>query len=92
MFRVRHAVLSVHYSLVVTCWERADLLALFYVLFSCVFVTFPCGVLVQVWDLIVPIPDLCLLPYFGHQLIVKHGVLFAIVLIKKYCHSFTRIL
>ena len=32
-------------------------------LFSCVFVTFPYGVLGQVWYLIVLIPDLCLLPY-----------------------------
>ena len=56
--------MSVHCSLLVTCWERANLLALLYVMFSCVFVTFPCGVLGQVWYLIVLIPDLCLLPYF----------------------------
>ena len=49
----------------VTCWERADLLALLYVMFSCVcFFTFPYGVLGQVRDLIVLIPDLCSLPYF----------------------------
>ena len=35
-----------------------------YVMFSCVFVTFACGVLGQVWYLIVSIPDLCLLTYF----------------------------
>ena len=29
-----------------------------------VFVTLPYGALGQVWCLIVPIPDLCLLPYF----------------------------
>ena len=34
-----------HCSLVVTCWERANLLALLCVIFTCVFVTFPCGVL-----------------------------------------------
>ena len=28
------------------------------------FVTFPCGVLAQVWYLIVSIPELCLLLYF----------------------------
>ena len=28
------------------------------------FVTFQCGVLGQVWYLIVSIPDLCILPYF----------------------------
>ena len=30
----------------------------FYIMFSCVFVTFPCGVLGKVWHLIVTIPDL----------------------------------
>ena len=35
--------------------------------FSCVFVTFPCGVLGQVWYLIVSIPDLCLLTYFERK-------------------------
>ena len=48
---------SVHCCLVVTCWERADHLALFFML-NCVFVTFPCGILGQVWYLIVSIPDL----------------------------------
>ena len=31
------------------------------IIFNCVFVTFPCGVLEQVWHLIVSIPDLCYL-------------------------------
>ena len=39
-------------------------LALLYVMFSLVFVTFSCVVLGQVWNLIVSIPDLCVLPYF----------------------------
>ena len=56
-----HTVLSVPCSLVVTCWEKADILGLLCVMFSCVFVTFPYGVLGQVWYLIVWIPDL--LPY-----------------------------
>ena len=43
--------------LVVTCWERADPLALLYVMFFLCFVTFPCGVLGKVWCLIVSIPD-----------------------------------
>ena len=34
------------------------------VMFNCVFVTFPCGILGQVWCLIVSIPDLCRLSYF----------------------------
>ena len=42
---------------------RADLLALLYVMSYCVFVTFPCGVLV--WFLIALIPDLCRLSYFS---------------------------
>ena len=51
----------------VTCWERADLLDLLSVIFSCVFVSFPYGVLCKVWYLIVSIPDLCLLPDFMHK-------------------------
>ena len=38
-------VLSILCSIAVTYWERADLLALLYVMFSCVYVTFPYGVL-----------------------------------------------
>ena len=69
MFRVCHAFLSVHCSLVVTCWERANLLALLYVMFYCVVVTFPCCVLGQVWFLIVSIPDLCpILTYFNEHI------------------------
>ena len=30
-----------------------------FVMFNCVFVTFPCGILSQMWYLIVSIPDLC---------------------------------
>ena len=58
---VGHAFASVHCCLVVICWERADLLALFvmFVIFNCVFVTFPCDILCQVWYLIVSIPDFC---------------------------------
>ena len=43
--------------------KRTDLLALLYVMPSCVFVTFPYGVLGQVWYLIVSIPDLFHLSY-----------------------------
>ena len=46
--------------------SSAGLLALLYVMFSLCFVTFPFGVLGQVWYLIVSIPDICLLPYFEH--------------------------
>ena len=54
--------LLVHCCLVVTCWERADLLALD-VMSYCDFVTFPCNFLCQVWYLVVLIPDLCRLSY-----------------------------
>ena len=47
---------SVYMCLVVTCWERADLLALV------------CGILGQVWYLIVSIPDICTLTYFDLHL------------------------
>ena len=42
-----HAFASVHYCLVVTCWERADLLALVGDVYF-IFVTSPCGFLGQV--------------------------------------------
>ena len=42
---------------VVTCWESADLLALVGDVY-CILVTFPCGILGQVWYLIVSFPDL----------------------------------
>ena len=48
---------SVYMCFVVTCWERADLLALF--------CHFPIGILGQVWYLIVSIPGLCTLTYFA---------------------------
>ena len=37
---------------------------LWFVMLNCVFVTFPCGILGQVWYLIVLIPDLCPFTYF----------------------------
>ena len=58
-FRVCHPVVSVPCSLMVTCWERVGSLVCDV---SCVFVTFLCGVLGQMWYLIVLIPDLCFLP------------------------------
>ena len=60
---VCHAFASVHCCLVVTCWERVDLLALVCDVY-CVFVTFPCVNLAQVWYLIVSIPDICHLSYY----------------------------
>ena len=43
--------------------QKADSLALLYVMFSLCFVTFAYIILGQVWYLIVSIPDLCLLRY-----------------------------
>ena len=54
---------SVYMCIVVTCWERADLLALVCGV-CCEFVTFPLVSWGQVWYLIVSIPDLCTLTYF----------------------------
>ena len=41
-----------------------------FVMSNCVFVTFPCGILGQVWYLIVSIPDLCPLSYFFKLIIL----------------------
>ena len=54
---------SVYMCLVVTCWERADLLALVCGVHLLV-CHVPIGILGQVWYLIVSIPDLCTLTYF----------------------------
>ena len=54
---------SVYMCFVVSCWERADLLAL--VCGVLLWVRhFPIGILGQAWYLIVSIPDLCTLTYF----------------------------
>ena len=60
---VSHAFVSVHCYLVVTHWERADLLALVGDVY-CICVTFPCGILSHVWYLIVSFPDFCHPSYF----------------------------
>ena len=41
---------------------------LLFVMFSCIFITFPCGILGQVWYFIVSIPDLCTLTYLFYVL------------------------
>ena len=46
---------------------RADLLALVGDV-NCIFVTFPCGILGQVWYLIVSFPDFCRLSYYTRKL------------------------
>ena len=42
-----YTILSVPCSLVIPCWDKADLLPLLHDVFSCVFVTFPYGILGQ---------------------------------------------
>ena len=44
---------------------RTDLLALVGDV-NCIFVTFPCGILGQVWYLIVSFPDICHLSYYDY--------------------------
>ena len=56
---------SVYMCFVVTCWERADPLALVCGV-CCEFVTFPLVSWV-VWYLIISIPDLCTLTYFKFE-------------------------
>ena len=60
---VCHAFASVHCCLVVAWRESADLFALVCDVY-CDCVTYPVGILGQVWYLIVSIPDPCCLPYF----------------------------
>ena len=62
-------VMSISCSLVVTCWERADLFAPLYVMFSCCFchLPIPYRVLGHVCYLIVSIPYLYLLLYFAQE-------------------------
>ena len=66
---VSHAFSSVYCCLVVACWEGTGLLALVGGI-NCIFVTFPCGILGQVWYLIVLFPDVCNLSYF-HVIYVR---------------------
>ena len=60
---------SVYMCFVVTCWERADLLALVCGVQLCV-CHFPIGILGQVWYLIVSIPDLCTFTYINSHVVI----------------------
>ena len=53
---------SVSVCVVITCLERADLLAL-----VCGVCQFPVGILGQVWYLIISIYDICSLTYFAKE-------------------------
>ena len=55
-----------------------------FVMLYCVFVTFPCGILCQVWYLIVLIPDLCQLSYLNLLVdYVMNKIILSIVLISS---------
>ena len=45
-----------------------------FVVSNCEFVAFPCGILGQVWYLIVSIPDLCTLTFFGIISLLGHCI------------------
>ena len=66
---VSHAFACIHCCLVVTCLERADLLAFVGDVYWFFFVTFPRGILGQVWHLIVSFPDLCHLSYIDNHVL-----------------------
>ena len=68
MFRVCPAFLSVRCSFVVTCWERAGHVGDVY----CIFVTFPCGTLGQMWYLIVSFPQKNQKRYSTSALNIQH--------------------
>ena len=88
MSRVCHTFASVHCCLVVTCWEMADLLALVCDAY-CIFVTFPCCILGQVWYLIVSFPDRCHLSYFGLAAFSRKGLFVTNTMIETRSYSRT---
>ena len=63
------------FSFIAALWLRAGkglTSWLFFMMFNCVSVTVPCGILGQMWYLIVLIPDLCCLPYLIHSEMPLH--------------------
>ena len=54
-----------HALFIVALWSGKGLtLWPLFMVFNCVFVTFPCGIIGQVWNMIVSIVDLCSLSYY----------------------------
>ena len=86
---VSHAFASVRCCLVVTCQESADLLPLVGDV-NCIIVTFPCGIIGQVWYLIVLFPDLFLLSYFKKHYFSTgcHSVELDADCLLHFCHYF----
>ena len=62
-----HVFVMLSRLIIAALWSPAGKWLTSWLLFNCVFVTFPCGFLGQVWCLIVSIPDLCHLSYFNVQ-------------------------
>ena len=58
---------SLYPCIVVTCWERADLVALVGDV-CCIVVTFPSDILGQVWYLIISFPDPSYFPIFLYMI------------------------
>ena len=79
---------SVYMCLVVTCWERADLLGLVcgFLLWVC---HFPIGIFGQLWYLIVSIPDLCTLTYllYIYSARIEQFRIFVLSLVSTGCYS-----
>ena len=55
---------------------------LLHVVFNCVFVTFPCGILGLVWSLIISIADLCPLSYLVHFFFQNCQILLSLQCVK----------
>ena len=52
------------------CGHLAEKVLTSWLLLVMFIVTFPCGILGQVWYLIVSFPDLCSLSYFGDYILI----------------------
>ena len=72
---------------VVSCWERADLLALVCGVYLWV-CHFPIGILGQVWYLIVSIPDLRTLTYYVIALWLGYTEMLALKSFERLCLHF----
>ena len=87
---VSHAFASVHCFLVATCWERAALLALVGDI-HCIFVTFPHGILGQVWYFIVSFPVFAVFLTLNIQSkLYKTNKKVSIMSMTRKCHSILR--
>ena len=97
---VCHAFASVHCCLVVTVGKGLTSWLSF--VLNCVFVTFPCGILDQVWFIFVSIPDLCPFSYtttnfpqlLDHASFIRsadNALLTQKIAIERMCYVFLRL-